>query len=252
MLTLLLRFPTAVLLVVFIASGAVSGEVVMKAVGDKVSFHPDKPLPSPVSSIIWKHRKGGDVIKAIEWDVDDGFGIPNPRFQKITALDNRTGVITITGLKVEHTGVYTIDINSKEQEQRFTLTVKERVPKPEIKVEKTSDPNVVYLRCEYSETIIWKNSAGDILKGNPISPKGESLTVEKNGDPNNYYNCTLDNGASQETSDPVKEEDLFKDGSGSGIEAGGIFGIVIVLICGIIAIIAIVLYKLHVQFRRLF
>ncbi len=93
-----------------------------KAVGGTVSFRPDK-LGSSITSITWKHIKGVMVVKAIEWDVDDGFNTPNTRFQNITTLDEKTGQITITNLKVEHSGVYTIDINSKEQEQRFTLTV---------------------------------------------------------------------------------------------------------------------------------
>ncbi len=91
--------------------------------GETVSFRPDK-LGSSVTSITWKHRNNdGMVVKAIEWDVDDGVYIPNPRFQSITTLDEKTGQITITNLKVEHSGLYTIDINSREQEQRFSLTV---------------------------------------------------------------------------------------------------------------------------------
>ncbi len=92
-----------------------------KAVGETVSFRPDK-LGSPVTSITWKQINGG-VAKAIEWDVDDGFSIPNQRFKDITTLDEKTGQITITKLTVEHSGLYTIDINSKEQQQRFSLTV---------------------------------------------------------------------------------------------------------------------------------
>ncbi len=92
-----------------------------KAVGETVSFRPDK-LGSPVTSITWKQINGG-TVKAIEWDVDDGVSIPNSRFKGITTLDEKTGQITITNLKVEHSGIYTIDINSKEQEQRFSLTV---------------------------------------------------------------------------------------------------------------------------------
>ncbi len=94
-----------------------------KAVGETVSFRPDK-LVSPVTSFTWKQINGGMVVKAIEWDVDeDGFSIPNPRFKGITTLDEKTGQITITNLQVEHSGIYTIDINSKEQQQTFTLTV---------------------------------------------------------------------------------------------------------------------------------
>ena len=90
--------------------------------GDEVSFGPDKPLPASVSSITWKHIKDGGTVKAIGWE-DGETTTPNPRFNDITTLDTATGQITITKLTVEHSGVYTIDISGKEQEQRFTLTV---------------------------------------------------------------------------------------------------------------------------------
>ncbi len=93
-----------------------------KAVGGTVSFRPDK-LESSVTSITWKQINGGMVVKVIEWDVDDGVIIPNLRFQGFTTLDEKTGQITITKLQVEHSGLYTIDINSKEQQQRFSLEV---------------------------------------------------------------------------------------------------------------------------------
>ncbi|XP_048054050.1 CD48 antigen-like isoform X2 [Megalobrama amblycephala] len=186
-----------------------TGEDVKKAVGDQVSFRPDKSLPSPVTSIIWKHTNtAGTVIKAIEWDEGESL-IPNLRFKGITTVDEKTGEITITNLKVEHSGVYTIEINSKEQEQRFTLTVMERVPKPVIKIEKIKDnPDAVNLICEYSETIIWKNSAGETLKGSKHDPKGETLVVKYEGNRGNFYTCTLKNAVSEETSDPLYERDL--------------------------------------------
>ncbi|RXN33704.1 SLAM family member 7-like isoform X1 [Labeo rohita] len=188
----------------------VLGEDQTKAVGDTVSFHPANINP-PVTSIIWKHRSSsGIVVKAIEWN-EDGFNTPMQRFKGITTLDEKTGQITITNLTVEHSGVYTIDINSKEQEQRFSLKVLERVPKPVIKTEKIEGNPVVYLRCEYSEIIIWKNSAGETLIGSQLDQKGESIAVQFTGNPENFYTCTLDNGASTETSDPVYERDLFKD-----------------------------------------
>uniref|UniRef100_A0A672KY96 Uncharacterized LOC107576703 n=1 Tax=Sinocyclocheilus grahami TaxID=75366 RepID=A0A672KY96_SINGR len=109
--------------VVFVSTEAVLGEDVKKSVGEEVSFRPDRIDP-PVSSIIWKHRNSsGVVVKAIEWDVEDGFNTPNQRFKGITSLNEKTGEITITDLTVEHSGLYTIDINSKEQKHRFNLTV---------------------------------------------------------------------------------------------------------------------------------
>ncbi|XP_048051489.1 uncharacterized protein LOC125271486 isoform X2 [Megalobrama amblycephala] len=202
---------------------------VLKAVGDQVSFRPDKFIP-PVS-IIWKHiNTAGMVVKAIEWDEGESL-IPNPRFKDITTVDEKTGEINITNLKVEHSGVYTIDINSKEQEQRFILTVMEPVPKdPVIEVEEIKDnPDVVYLACKYSETIIWNNSAGETLKISKLHPTGESITVEKNeGNPDNVYTCTLKNRVSEETSDPVYKRDLFNEAVS---DRGFVIWIVIVLIC---------------------
>ncbi|XP_048054033.1 uncharacterized protein LOC125272899 isoform X8 [Megalobrama amblycephala] len=203
-----LRSLLLVAIVVFITTEAVSGVDVLKAVGDQVSFRPDKFIP-PVTSIIWKHiNTYGYVVKATEWDEGEIL-IPNPRFKDITTVDEKTGQITITNLKVEHSGVYTIDINSKEQQQRFTLTVMERVPKPVIKIEKIKDnPDAVNLICEYSETIIWKNSAGETLKGSKHHPKGEILVVKYEGNRGNFYTCTLKNAVSEETSDPLYERDL--------------------------------------------
>ncbi|XDV14462.1 hypothetical protein PO909_014707 [Leuciscus waleckii] len=183
----------------------------MKAVGDEVSFQLDKIVPPSVTNITWKHINSVRTVKAIEWE-DGDTTIPNPIFKGITTLDTATGQITITKLTVEHSGVYTIDINGKEQEQRFTLTVMERVPKPAIKIKRMTDnPGVVYLICEYSETIIWRNSAGETLTGSkPIHPKGEFINVTKGGNPEIFYTCTLQNTVSEETSDPVYERDLFK------------------------------------------
>lgn len=78
------------------------------------------------TSIIWKHRNNaGIVVKVIEWDRDDGsFDIPNANFKSHARLDKDTGELTLRNLQLKHTGVYTIDIDSKEQRKQFSLTVK--------------------------------------------------------------------------------------------------------------------------------
>ncbi len=91
----------------------------------------------------------------------------------------------------------------------FIVSFTERVPKPVITIEKGSDPDAVYLRCGYSETIIWKNSAGNTLKGKNNHNPGEIITVTNTRNPENFYTCTLKNAVSEETSDPVYERDLF-------------------------------------------
>ncbi|XDV14457.1 hypothetical protein PO909_014702, partial [Leuciscus waleckii] len=182
---------------------------VVGALGGQVSFGPDKPPPPPFSSITWKHIKGAEAVKAIEWE-DGVTDTPNPRFSGITTLDTATGQITIKNLKIEHSGVYTIDISDKEQAQRYTLTLMEPVPKPVIKIEPSDNPDVVYLICEYSDKIIWRNSTGETLTGSAHHPKGESITVRKEGNPEIFYTCTLQNTVGEKTSDRVYERDLFK------------------------------------------
>uniref|UniRef100_A0A8C1ELE4 Si:ch211-132g1.3 n=1 Tax=Cyprinus carpio carpio TaxID=630221 RepID=A0A8C1ELE4_CYPCA len=227
-----------VICVVFITTETVSGQEVnvFGEVGGTVSFGSTSINP-PVSSIIWKHRKStGRVVKVIEWDVDDGFFTPDLGFRGITTLNEKTGEINITKLNFEHSGPYTIDINSKEQQQRFNLEVLARVPKPEIKIEKTEmKPNAVYLKCEYNETIIWKNSAGETLKGSPHTPKGELITAEKQGNPDVFYTCTLKNAVSESTSDPVFERDLF--------EESGLWWIALIVIPVLILALFVLLYK---------
>ncbi len=92
----------------------------------------------------------------------------------------------------------------------FIVSFTERVTKPVITIEEEKSNNSdVYLRCGYNETIIWKNSAGDTLKGTKNHNPGEFIKVEKTRNPGNFYTCTLKNAVSEETSDPVYERDLF-------------------------------------------
>ncbi len=94
----------------------------------------------------------------------------------------------------------------------FIVSFTERVTKPEITVEKSSNPDVVYLKCGYNGTIIWKNSAGETLEGTKNHTPGEFITVKNTGNPENYYTCTLKNAVSEEISDQVTERKLFGTG----------------------------------------
>ncbi|XP_051982206.1 uncharacterized protein LOC127643460 isoform X21 [Xyrauchen texanus] len=222
----------------------VMGQDVKRAVGENVKFRPDN-IPSPTTSILWKHKdNAGTVVKVIEWEPVDGDDVPNPKFKGIATLDNKTGEITLTGLKLHHSGVYSIEINSKEQQNKFTLTVMEPVPKPEIRIEPTSNRDVKYLICDADATIIWKNSAGETLSGTPISgpPKGESITVKNTQNRDNYYTCTLKNDVSEKTSDRVYEKDLFPD---PGPSTGLIVFLVIFLVLLFLGIVACLLYICH-------
>ncbi|XP_026060547.1 CD48 antigen-like isoform X1 [Carassius auratus] len=241
------KYLTTVFCALFITIGAASGqeEKVYGEVGRSVSFGATSLNP-PVSSIIWK-QKSELVIKAIEWDEADGVNAPNPRFKDITTLDNTTGQITITTLKSEHSGIYTIDINSKEQGKRFMLEVLPPLPKPVIKIDRPDENSVfVYLICEYSETIIWYNSAGEKLDVKDHIPKGKFITVHKNGHPDDYYTCTIKNEVSEKTSDKVFRRDLFEEGGSPWIVP-----VVILILILVLIIVFVILYKVWETFHKI-
>lgn len=98
----------------------------MKAVNSETAFTPVSGSVSPsTTSITWKHRdNAGVVVKVVEWDrEDDSTEIPNSKFRSHASLDKNTGELTLINLQLKHTGVYTLDINSKEQRKQFSLTV---------------------------------------------------------------------------------------------------------------------------------
>lgn len=103
-----------------------TGDDVTKAVNSETTFAPvTGPVAPSTTSIIWKHRdNNGVVVKVIEWDrVDDSTDIPNANFKSHATLDKSTGTLNLKYLQLKHSGVYTVDINSKEQRKQFTLTV---------------------------------------------------------------------------------------------------------------------------------
>ncbi|XP_077061062.1 uncharacterized protein LOC143714047 isoform X2 [Siphateles boraxobius] len=202
---------------ILILCEAVSGDNVMKAVNSETTFSPVSGSVYPgTTSITWKHRdNAGVVVKVIEWErEDDSTAIPNSKFRSHASLDKRTGELTLRSLQLTHTGVYTLDINSKEQRKQFTLTVIEPSRKPYIKKECVlGDVPKCSLSCDddgpSESTVIWKNSAGETLYRRDRNTR--ILTVTKSSDPENSYTCTLKSAVNEETSDPMYERDLFDD-----------------------------------------
>lgn len=103
-----------------------TGDDVTKAVKSETTFVPETGSLAPsTTSIIWKHRdNAGVVVKVIEWDLeDDSTDIPNAKFKSHATLDKSTGNLYLKYLQLKHSGIYTVDINGKEQRKQFTLTV---------------------------------------------------------------------------------------------------------------------------------
>ncbi|KAK7166788.1 hypothetical protein R3I93_006530 [Phoxinus phoxinus] len=227
---------------ILILCEAVSGDNVMKAVNNDIAFTPVSGSVSPrTTSITWKHRdNAGVVVKVIEWDrEEDSTEIPNPKFRSHASLDKHTGELTLRNLQLTHTGVYTIDINSKEQRKQFSLTVIEPVHKPYIRKECVlGDIPVCSLSCGDDDgasesTVVWKFSAGETLYGRDRYTR--TLTVTKTGNPEHSYICTLKGAVNEETSDPVYERDLFDDSNTVLVIA-----IVVSVIAGVVFLILII------------
>lgn len=103
-----------------------TGNHVTKAVNSEATFAIMTGSVAPsTTSIIWKHRdNAGVVVKVIEWDrEEDSTDIPNAKFRSHATLDKSTGNLNLKNLQLKHSGTYTVDINSKEQRKKFTLTV---------------------------------------------------------------------------------------------------------------------------------
>ncbi|XP_059409137.1 uncharacterized protein LOC132142975 isoform X2 [Carassius carassius] len=223
---------------ILIICESVSGNGVTKAVNSETTF---APVPGSVvpstTSIIWKHRdNAGAVVKVIEWDrVEGSTDIPNPNFQSHATLDKSTGNLNLKYLQLKHSGIYTVDINSKEQRKKFTLTVVEPVSKPYITKECTpGDVPECSLSCvgeaPSDGSIIWKYWDGK--KVQEKYPNLRTITVTNSSIPDSHYNCTLRNAVSVETSDAVYLKDLFHD-SKTGI-------VIAVIITSIILIVVVV------------
>ncbi|KAK7162278.1 hypothetical protein R3I94_004815 [Phoxinus phoxinus] len=229
---------------ILILCEAVSGDNVMKAVNNDIAFTPVSGSVSPrTTSITWKHRdNAGVVVKVIEWDREEDItDIPNPKFRSHASLDKHTGELTLRYLQLTHTGVYTIDINSKEQRKQFSLTVIEPVHKPYIRKECVlGDIPVCSLSCGDDDgasesTVVWKNSAGETLYGRDRYTR--TLTMTKTGNPEQAYICTLKGAVNEETSDPVYERDLFYDSNTVSV----IIAIVVSVIAGVVFLILLLI-----------
>ncbi|XP_058628323.1 uncharacterized protein LOC131538463 [Onychostoma macrolepis] len=231
---------------ILIICESVSGDDLTKAVNSETTFTPVTGSVAPsTTSITWKHRdNNGAVVKVIEWDrEDDSTDIPNANFKSHATLDKSTGNLNLKYLQLKHSGVYTIDINSKEQRKQFTLTVIEPVSKPQIvKTCSLEDVSVCFLSCEgeaSSESrVIWKYWDGEKL--HEQYPNVRTLTVANNSNPDSHYTCTLKNAVSEETSDPMYLKDLFHDSNAETVIA--VIISFIVLISVIAVMVAVILF----------
>ncbi|KAK2856949.1 hypothetical protein Q5P01_005684 [Channa striata] len=184
---------------VFLAAVAAQSEIVVYGkVGDKVVLKPSS-VPGTITSIIWKD--GPNI--AMEWDGAtevDSFR----HFKERGHLNTSTGEMTITGLYINDSGVYKLEINHNEVTPHIRLKVLLPVPVPTVNTICNNDNTSCSLTCDGNTegaepvTYTWKSDdkvVTNLSKVHHIT-KEESSSVYK-------FSCELKNPFSEESSKPI-------------------------------------------------
>ncbi|CAK6983295.1 uncharacterized protein LOC128354439 isoform X1 [Scomber scombrus] len=168
-----------------------SEERLYRKIGDKAVLTPDSVV-NPITSITWKH--GSDI--AMEWYGDKTYSYR--QFKDRGSLNISTGVMTITGLYQNHSGIYTAEINNKVNNHTQLLVISP-VPKPSISV--SCERTYCDLTCDGNTTgaepVEYWWTAGE-KKWN--STKELNITKE---DKEEWFICTVENPVSSISSEKV-------------------------------------------------
>ncbi|KAJ4924116.1 hypothetical protein JOQ06_000356 [Pogonophryne albipinna] len=163
-----------------------------KQVGDEVVLKPG-PVSGTIMEISWKDG----VNIAIEWDGKDIE--PYRHFKVRGALNNATGEMTLRGLTLNDSGLYTAEINEVASEYPTRLIVILPVPKPT--VSKTCDEEMT--KCTLTCNAIITN-AEPVEYGwnsNHSVPSTPVLHITKD-ESSSTFECWLKNPVSQQHSEP--------------------------------------------------
>ncbi|XP_050951531.1 uncharacterized protein LOC127154168 [Labeo rohita] len=152
-------FPFWVLLLVNAVFGVDADEVsVSVMVGDSVTLRTDVTEIPKDSKIIWKF--GNEIIaKMNEADggnpsTNDG---PGAIFKDRLKLDKQTGSLTITNIKTEHVGHYSVDIKSTDAKLKtFQVTVRDDVESLSVMEGDTVTLHTSITNIKRDDQILWK------------------------------------------------------------------------------------------------
>lgn len=185
----------AACLCVFLAAAS-SESVMYRKVGDDAVLVPDVAVTAPFTIIIW--RDGANI--AIQWE---GAEMDSYRhFKERGRLDTSNGVMTITGLVLNDSRVYTPQINNVKGTP-IQLIVLSPVPVP-----------TVMKSCDDEMTKCVLTCGGDAAGAAPVSyqwwsdetsvsTEKEHFIVKDDSSEIQHFTCGLTNAVSQERSQPI-------------------------------------------------
>uniref|UniRef100_A0A1A8GPL6 Ig-like domain-containing protein n=1 Tax=Nothobranchius korthausae TaxID=1143690 RepID=A0A1A8GPL6_9TELE len=209
-------------------------------VGRELVLSPVNP-PTPITSITWK-RNGDFVAEKIDVGSDvEYFGVLKGR----SKLNSTTGVLTVSSMKKEDGGKFTVEINGKDQSVGFNVVEVQPVPKPEAIVKP--------LTCSYlsTECKLSCEPKGPLTNVEPVTffwilgvkqQPGKVITITNNEETKaiKTFICIIENKISKEQSEPLENPFTEKP---PGLSGGAVAGI-------IVGVFALVFVALVVGFRK--
>ncbi|XP_008302703.1 uncharacterized protein LOC103374397 [Stegastes partitus] len=177
------------------ALAAASETTVYGKLGGEVELRPNAGSGT-IKSVLWK--SGSDM--AIEWygaEVDS-----YRQFKERGHLNTSTGVMTITGLLLNDSGVYTPEINNVEG-STVRLVVMSAVPVPTVSLSCEEGKIRCTLSCDGhgTEPVTYAWTADDTVVTNSVT---KEFIIDKEISANiKEFSCVLSNAVSHETSQPI-------------------------------------------------
>ncbi|XP_041637366.1 carcinoembryonic antigen-related cell adhesion molecule 5-like [Cheilinus undulatus] len=170
-----------------------ASDPIYKAIGGDAVLRPS-PMDLPIKSIEWKHNE--DIAADWHGNKSKCFG----QFKGRCEVDTDTGALTIKGLKLNDSGIYTPEINYKVP-FKIELSVISRVAKSSVKTSCNTEMTSCLLTCEGNTTnadpVVYKW----FLDGKHGSSYKEwNITKDTKGD---RFSCLMMNPVSNETSESI-------------------------------------------------
>ncbi|XP_051977621.1 hepatocyte cell adhesion molecule-like isoform X2 [Xyrauchen texanus] len=229
--------------------------------GDSVTLHTDVTEIQREDQILWmfgpQDTRIAEIIKRFNSssidDDDDG------RFKDKLQLDDQTGSLTIRNIRIEHSGLYKLQIISKKgtSYKRFSVTVYAPLPVPVIinnssicsSSSSSSSGRSLSPKCVFQCSVVtvthvtlsWYKG-NSLLSSISVSDLNSSLSLEVEYQENNIYSCVVNNPIRNQTkhlninevcqmcSDQISRSYLIS----SLIVAGVVALVVIIAVSGVI------------------
>lgn len=197
------------------------------AVGATIKLIPDQPTPERISGIVWKR----DPNIVADWTrrVYRSYG----RFKNRTAVDNTTGLLEISAVTVEDSGLYQVEINDALQDTAYRVQVINRVPKPTVWIRPLScGPSSAWcdLICEGAIEGAGTVTYRWIREGEGWKESEKVLRITNDTADFRTFSCRTENGLGMEQSEPINNPFFHgEESSSSSPVAAAVCGTLLVL-----------------------